>query len=200
VVEGDSNFHFPNQPMMLLPVFTDHEINDTLRDARVPVMMVQSRGVDVLENVRSTLNIQPVLSTTMSAYGKNDPDSQTINREPGDIDGPFNLAVAVTENLFVGDATINTKIVAMGTSFLFSEQINQMVGGSNTVFFLHVLNWLADKTEADTVFVAPTMLQGPERLVLTQGQANIIRINVIFILPIVIFLIGIVIWLKRRHK
>ena len=61
-----------------------------------------SGELKTLDNIRDSLDIQSILTTSDSAYSKTDLENmQTMEKEDSDIDGPFDLGVSITED--VGD-------------------------------------------------------------------------------------------------
>ena len=58
------------------------------------------RGIETLDDVRDSIEITPLLTTSDSAYSKVDvANMESYEKEEGDIDGPFNIGVYITEEL-----------------------------------------------------------------------------------------------------
>lgn len=100
VVEGSSGNYYPSYPSYLLPTIESHTITSTLSDDSKYVLLPSAQGIEISDDVRDTVTISTLLSTSDSAYSKvNVTTATTTEKEDGDIDGPFALAVAVTETI-----------------------------------------------------------------------------------------------------
>ena len=77
-----------------------------------------------MDDVRDTVTINSILTTSDQAYSKTDLNSDTLEKEDGDEAGPFDLGVSITETL---DDDKETQIVYYSTSNLMESQVNQMV-------------------------------------------------------------------------
>ncbi len=106
--------------------FRGKKLLTTLIDLRYYVLVPYAQGIKQLEDVRDTVKIESILTTSDQAYSKTDLNSNTIEKEDGDVEGPFDLGVSITESL---DDDKETQIVYYSTSNLMDSQTNQMVSG-----------------------------------------------------------------------
>ena len=56
------------------------------------------RGIQKTDDVRDTVTIDSILTTSDQAYSKTNMQSSQIEKEDDDVNGPFDLGVAITEN------------------------------------------------------------------------------------------------------
>ena len=68
---------------------------------------------------------------------------------------------------------------------------------ANAEYVMNMLNTLTERS--DVITVAPKELGGSE-LGINQLQANIISAVLVYVIPILIIVAGLVSWLRRRHK
>ena len=61
--------------------------------------MPYAQGIKKTDDVRDTVTINSLLTTSDSAYSKVDVNSGAIEKTDDDIDGPFDLGVSITETL-----------------------------------------------------------------------------------------------------
>ena len=79
--------------------------------------MPYAQGIQKSEDVRDTVTIESLLTTSDSAYSKTDVNSGTLSKEDGDVDGPFDLGVSITETV---DTDKETHIIYYSTSNTFN--------------------------------------------------------------------------------
>lgn len=196
IVEGNANNYYSNNPVWLLPSMAQHDItNDFIsKNYRVflPCDYVGVRGVETMSLKKNSTTIEPLLYTSSAAFGKANPDAQTINKESGDVDGPFNIAVAIKDSYYT-DVQHDTKLVVVGSTYLLDSRI----GDTNYEFIINAANWLQDKQ--DTIYIRPKTMSNTS-LSMDQGQAITIMVFSVIVLPAVIIGTGLFVWLRRRHS
>ncbi len=195
VYEGDES-KYMIYPYAVLPELQEHEINNTLIAKNYKTLAVACQNIKNTDIKKQGLVIEPILKTTKNAYIKGS-SNQSANKEAGDIEGPFNLAVAVTDSTYTDKEHI-TKLVVTGCSYyLIDPNTDSMVNNTNSTFVVNALNWLNDNT--DTVYISPKNLQSSS-IVIDQAATTNIKILSWLLVPGAIFLVGFVVWIKRRNK
>jgi ABC-type uncharacterized transport system involved in gliding motility auxiliary subunit len=111
-----------------------------------------------------------------------------------DRPGPVSVAVAAERGPVPGiDVQIQpTRVVVFGDSDFVS---NAALTGGNADFFMSALNWLLERPEL--MAIAPKSVE-QNRLDLTHVQLRTLHWIVIVILPLLVALIGALVWLRRR--
>lgn len=193
IYEGSSNNYYM-YPYYLLPEKGSHDITDPLINGNYHILQPISHGITIQDSYRSTLNITGLLNTTDGAYAKTDPNNAAaMEKEDGDIAGPFYTGVAITEAFDDKE----TRIVWFSSSSLLSESINQMVAGANYNLVLNSIGWMCDREE--TISIRAVDLS-TETLLVTDMQKNIWSVVLCFILPVSVIVLGFIIWTKRRKR
>ena len=146
------------------------------------------------DDVRDTVNIESLLTTSDSAYSKKNVNSGNLEKEDGDVDGPFDLGVSITETV---DDEKETHIIYYSTSNLLQSQVNQMVSGGNEKLVMASLSSLVDTEDGTTVSIPSKSLE-VSYLTMTAYDASFWKICTIGLIPGAFLLIGFMIWLKRR--
>ena len=128
-------------------------------------------------------------------WGETDPDTEHATFDPAtDIAGPLPLAVAVETSKPHGvDVDIGvTRLVVIGTSRFVD---NSSLGGGNLDFFMNSVNWLLQREQL--MAVSPKV---PDefRLDMSPSQQHAVYMLVIGGLPLLVAILGIVVWLSRR--
>ena len=197
VIEGDQKNYYLGNPLNLLPNIDQHDLTRKLLERKFPILLTQSSGADTLSVKKNSIKIEPLLTTSSQAYGKVDVNSQTIAKEAGDVDGPINIAVAVTDSYYTNEQH-TTKLVFAATSSILDEQINNRTGGGNYEFLIDSLNWLQDKE--DSVFIPSKTPNTNYQLTMSQQQSRVLMFVSIFVIPITIIGVGLIVWLRRRYS
>jgi ABC-2 type transport system permease protein len=197
VYEGNPNFFFLNTPTALVPRFWPGPITDMFIERDFFPFFAISTGVDLLRERKVSTRYTPLVVTSDQAYGKTDPlGTQTFLREPGDISGPFSLAVAI-EDIYFLNRNFVTRIVVIGSEFVLDEGINADMGGTNWAFLSNCMDWLQDKESL--IHIPGRRPPSTVPLRMTQGQGNSIAFFSVVILPLIFAVSGLVVWLRRRN-
>lgn len=194
VFEGDSQHYAMQMPYYLVPTINSGEAVSDVASAGYYILAPYAQGIRKLENVRDTVTIESLLTTSDSAYSKKNMNSDTLEKESDDVSGPFDLGVSITENL---DDDKETKIVYYSTANLLDGQVNQMVSGGNEQLIMSSLKWMTD-TEKNTSISIPSKSMEVSYLTLTAYDASFWKICTIGLIPGVFLVAGFLIWLKRR--
>ena len=197
VIEGSTDHFVMNNPMYMLPNIAQHDLNQALLDRKFRPLLIQCSGVDTMEVRKNSIKIEPLLSTSASAYGKTNPETETIIKEEGDVQGPINLAAAVTDSFYT-DVQHTTKLVIAASPIITDDSINSMMGGANYMFLVSALNWLQDKSE--TVYIPSKAPSTATQLTMVQQEVYVLMFVSVFIIPLSIIAVGLVVWLRRRYS
>lgn len=197
VFEGDSDHFVSQNPYYLLPNIENNEITSQLSSQSRYVLAAMAQGISQIENVRDSLEISSILSTTDSSYSKTDLENmETMEKEEGDIQGPFDLGVMITEKV---DDEKETQIVYFSSQSLFDDSANAMVSGTNYELLSASLGWMCNTDETNTVSI-PSKSYDNTSLVIPAADANFWSIFVTAVLPLCVLALGFTIWMKRRKQ
>lgn len=107
VVERNASYYISGYPLFLLPVLGEHEITSPLTHEQSYILVPGAQGLTTLDDARDTLNFTSLMQTSKDAISKlKGTELDTTEKEEGDIDGPFALAYAVTEDNEDGQAPV----------------------------------------------------------------------------------------------
>ena len=194
VLEGDTNHYASGNPLYLVPDIAGSEALSGLADQNSFVLMPAAQAVETLENHRDTITVEELLTTSDSAYIKEDVENMTtLSKESGDEEGSFALGVAITEEY----GSSETKIVYLTGSSLFNESIDQAVSGGNTELLTSALSWMCDR---ETSVSIPSKSLLVEYLTLTSASAGFWSMFATAFLPVLVLVSGGIIWLRRRKQ
>jgi len=193
VLEQDAN-HYVTYPILLVPNIESHDITQNAEDDGLYAIAPGAQGIKTIESYRSTLTIDPLLTTSDSAFSKQNPNQMTTSeKEEGDLEGPFNLAVAISEK--IGEA--ETKVVWFSTSGMISDEYDSLVSGGNSSIFLGSISWMCEMKNPLTIRSIEVTY---DKLTLTEAKANFWGIVLMAGIPLVILAAGVAVIVKRRKR
>ena len=194
VFEGDNQHYAMQMPYYLVPTINSTDASSETVSGGYYVLVPYAQGIKKMDDVRDTVTINSILTTSDQAYSKTDLNSDTLEKEDGDEAGPFDLGVSITETL---DDDKETQIVYYSTSNLMESQVNQMVSGGNEKLIIESLKWMTDTEDSATVSI-PSKSLSVSYLTLTDYDAAFWKICTIGLIPGFFLVVGFAVWMKRR--
>jgi ABC-2 type transport system permease protein len=197
VIERADNRYIPQFPYALVPEMPTHTITNALEANDMLVLFPISQAVEELEIKKRSIKIEPLLVSSAKSYGKIDITSENRDQTLSDPDGPFVLAVAVTDEGEREDQ--QSKIIVTGGSFfLYPEEVLpvRLMQPGNYDFFLNCLNWLQGKEELISITPKSLMVFS---LKLNQFQFYLYAGITVILIPLLILGSGLIIWIRRRN-
>lgn len=195
VYEGQESSYMV-YPYAVLPELEEHDINKTLISKNYHTIAVACQSVVNTKLQKQGLNFEPILSTSDKAYIKTE-NNTSANKEKGDKEGPFNIAVAVTDSTYT-DKEHTTKLVVSGCSYYFIDpSTDSMVNNGNSTFMVNAINWL--NNNSDSIYIAPKSLESSS-IVVDAGSASTIKLVCWIVMPAILFIAGFVVWITRRNR
>jgi ABC-type uncharacterized transport system involved in gliding motility auxiliary subunit len=161
----------------------------------------QAVAVIPQEKPPSDVSIVPLVQTNEESWLEKDydPPKDPTFDDGRDVKGPLYLGVmigALARDVGPGQSAEQAKltgIVVIGDSDFASNQNFAEV--NNGDLFLNSVNWLAQETELITIHRSVTPFR---RLVVRSGQANFINYSSLALPPVLVLIIGGIIWWRRR--
>ncbi len=192
VVEGDQSNYSISGPLEMLPNIKSHEITAPLMNGGYYILTPVAHGITISEELPEGLTVSPLLSTSYSAFSKvAGYELATLEKEDGDIDGPFNLAVAAN------DSATGANIVWVSTSYILNDSINSQVAGANEDFFLNALGWMCEYEDAITIH---NKSLDTSYLTINDSTASMITVIIVGLIPAAYLALGIYTTIKRRKR
>lgn len=196
IMEGDLHHYIMQAPYYMIPDIESTDITKDLINENKYVLLSAAQPVGVLESYRDTLEIEPILTTSESAYLKENVETmETFEKEDVDKSGEFYAGVMVTEEI---SEDIQTQIVYYGSSSILDSTTDQYVSGGNSELLLASLGWMCEVEvpvmDVESKSVAITYLTVPEY------DASYWASITCGIIPAAFVIIGGIIWFKRRKK
>ena len=189
VVQGDREHYSFQGPAVLLPDMSSDTITDSLIEENYYPIMPISLGLTVTENTGSG-TVTELLTTSYTSYSKLAGYSMTdYEKEDGDIDGPFALAVSI-------DTAGEGKIVWFTSSYFLDDMYNATSSGANANLGMNALSSLIGETEAMAI---RSKSLNYNYLTISESAASLLKVAMIGVFPLLYLGIGIWVVLRRRR-
>lgn len=188
VVESDREHYAFGYPYVLLPELTSDDITDSLIENSYYAILPVAQGMTVSESASGS--VTQLLTTSDTAFSKAAGyDLTTYDREDGDTDGPFALAVSVeTEN--------SGGIVWFSSSYFLEDTYNAYSSGANCDLAMNALSSLV--VERESISVQSKSL-GYNSLTISDSTASLLKTLMMGVFPLVYLAVGVVIIVRRRR-
>ncbi len=189
VVEGDREHYAFQTPYVLLPELSDNTITSPLKEENYYALLPISLGLTISgDSTEGT--VESLLSTTSEAFSKAAGyELTTYDKEDGDVDGPFSLAVSITDN---GGG----QIVWFSSSAFLDDMYNAYSSGANGDLAMNALSSLIGEREAIAI---RSKSLNYNYLTISESTASLLKVMMIGVFPIAYLVIGICVVVGRRR-
>lgn len=192
IVEGDSSYSTQN-PVYIVPSMEYHDILSVIKSNNTPIVLPVAQVIENKSSKSGTVTVEPLLTTSKNSWGKLNLQATTLNKESGDLTGPFNVAVAITDKAKSTDAK-DTKLVVVSNGAFASSQF--VGNGANLDFLMNSIDWLQDKK--DSISIRPKSLSEGNITMNGMQQLSLAGV-VVIVIPAAIAIWGTVVLKKRRQ-
>ena len=190
VAENDSSKYYQN-PLYLLPTVETTDYTSDATDGYV--FLAGSCAISYPEDT-DDVTYTKLLSTSDSAVLKKDWKNITTSKaEDADENGPF------TTGLAVNDSSTGASIVVFGTPYVVDDSYDNAVSGNNADMFKDVITSMTGNVELASS-VIPVKDYTLSNITINTLQAVITGLIIMIAVPILLIIIGIVVWAMRRKK
>lgn len=190
VAENDSSKYYQN-PLYLLPTVETTDYTSDATDGYV--FLAGSCAISYPEDT-DDVTYTKLLSTSDSAVLKKDWKNITTSKaEDGDENGPF------TTGLAVNDSSTGASVVVLGTPYVVDDSYDNAVSGNNADLFKDVITSMTGNVELASS-VIPVKDYTLSNITINTLQAVITGLIIMIAVPILLIIIGIVVWAMRRKK
>lgn len=206
------------------PDYRYHPIVEPFRDPKVLTVLFGARGMKKAEEAPEGAEIREIFASNKNGWSDLDFETELKKEliemvEGRDSPGPFALGYTMERKVEIPDhgvleetpenETMNSenlpeikkkdqRIVIIGDSDFIT---NEIVGGirglaQNADLFMNSINWITGKQEGLTI--RPKELTGSP-VVMTQTQSRQVMFQTIIVTPLIVLIIGTIVWIRRRN-
>ena len=184
LAQGDLTF-------LLVRTFTEHEITQDLSAA---VLFPLARHITFDEQTGKAWDYVPLARTSPNSWAETDIKGRVVNLdEKEDIKGPLPMAAAISPKVPPEEGKPRPAVVVIGNSTFATNAFMNFPGNSD--FFLHTAAWLAEERNMMSLVPKDSALRPftPNPL-----QERALLYLQVILLPVAMFVAGILVWRKRR--
>ncbi|MCI8442069.1 MAG: GldG family protein [Provencibacterium sp.] len=195
VAETDTSKIFNYNPYFCTVEFTADDYTDEVNTTIKPSMPF-GRPLEVLYEAQSGYLTQTLLSYSDTAAVV--PVNAASDWQPAEAD--LHSVPALVRSTYLrydGLDPLQSHVFVASSASSMENALISSKSVSNADYYLQLLNTVTER--GDVISIAPKELGGSE-LGITQLQATMISSVLIYVLPILIVVIGLIIWIRRRHK
>ena len=186
VVESDREHYAFQQPYILLPDISASDMTDPLLEEGYHAIIPIAQGLTVTGSAATAL-----LTTSDTAFSKAAGfQLDTYEKEDGDTDGPFAVAVTV-------DTGNDGQLVWFSSSSFLEEAYNAYSAGANLDLVMNALSSLIGEREAVSI---RSKSLSYNYLTISDSAASMLKTWMIGLIPAAFVLYGIVTVIDRRKK
>lgn len=191
VLEGSSKYYMFQAPYVVLPTVYSSDITDSVRGKKYVVTQLAT-GITLRDDIRDTISVEKLLYTSDESYIK-PADSETLEKEEGEPQGPFYVGLALTET---ADDT-ETKIAVFSAKYFLDDSLIASSSYGNGEILINTINVFTEQENAASV---PAKSLAEEQLTITSAEGSRIAVCVAVVLPLCIIGAGIYVVVRRRRR
>lgn len=170
--------------------YTDH-YKENLKNPDIPVVTLQSRGITINdENTAHSL-----LDTTDKAG--------IMPYQPADDwdykDAVTGKTISVAAESVKSANEAESRLIVFGSDKMFSKEFLSVNSFNNSAYLVNIFNTIGDKGD-ESVTIESKSLSNTELGITDQSTAAVMMVVFVIAIPLVILIIGLVVWLRRRNK
>jgi ABC-2 type transport system permease protein len=188
VVEGNRDYYAFQAPYVLMPEMQSDSITNSLIDEHYYPILPIAGALTVGTSTNGT--VTTLLSTSDESFSKIDGYSlTTYEKEEDDIDGPFAVAVSITNDN-------EGQIVWFAASDFLEDTYNSYSSGANVNLGMNALSALVGESESMAI---RSKSLSYNYLTISASTASVLKKIMIGLFPLIYLGIGVAVVLKRRR-
>ena len=189
VVEGDAGHALYGYPYSLFPDYGTTDESTALDGVNksTHVMLSVAQGITITET--DDVTAESLLNTSEESYSKSNlNENSTSEKESGDTDGPFSLAV------WARNESTGAEVIWIGCPNVDNEQVYQSIPGNLTF-----LQGCAASMMGQDILIDTKALEAAP-ITVAASTSTTLGMVFVFILPAAVLIAGAVVVLLRRRK
>lgn len=189
LVEASADYYY-GEPTYLLPEVMNTYLTNGVYGEKY-AFVPYAQGITVTET--DDITYTSILQSSAVSYSKqNLNQSATYEMTENDLMGPFDLGVYVERTY--GENTAG--LFLFTSANIFTDAADMMVANANLTIFTNCVEEYIDGEEESIVIPVKTFTE--EALVVSVGTAMFIGLTIVLFVPVLLLILGFIIWYNRR--
>lgn len=198
IAETDTANIYNQTPYFFAANFADNDYNvydDDLRDSSLPYLAYYTRPIslafDAAGNRTAYLLLESSENSVLVPMGATEFDWEKADKDS------HGVAAVGYRRRYDGTVKYDSNVIAFGGTGLFDENLTSNSRYNNNEYSINVINKLSGKEQSLNI-VAVSF--DAEQLTPTEAVVNNIQLVFVVAIPLVTLALGVVVWVRRRHK
>ena len=200
ICESDSGKYY-NSPCVTVASDVSDNFTQDVSTEKPAILSALCRPVNTLFDEQDMVSTDAYLKSSDSAYTANVDISQTtgqVNIGDALVKGQQNYMAVGSKAKFTDDnKTLYSNVIAVGSEGMLSDTYLQYSQYQNSEYFISVINGLTGKTAGITITPKTITVNVFD---ITQQQKTVLKWTFCLGVPVVVLIVGIVIWARRKNK
>ena len=189
VIDLDPSYCFAGRAYYVMPETAYHTITAPLYENGLRVLLRMPQAISISRTMPEDASASALLYSSKSSISKVSADVKTLEKEEGDLDGPFALGAAVRKG--------ESRVVWFGSADLTDDDMDSYVSGNNKDTFINALAWISNWEQ--TISIRSTAIGGG-KLAPSDLQRSVWGIFYPALLITAVLCAGAAVYIKRRKR
>lgn len=193
---ADEDSFVGGNPVSIVASYGEHDISTPLAEKKLATVCPSSTGLELLFSEKDELKTSLLLASSAKSYAKTDVEGSDVSYQDGDTKGQSPIAALSYRTRYDGQTPHYSGMVVIGSSSMAADNLLTEANFANADFFVNIINYLGG--DQATVNITYKDISEPS-MAITNGAAVAWAVIFVVVIPMTILVIGLVIWLRRRH-
>ena len=208
VMESDSSRYMFNNPLYYISdKVVDEESGVDLISGDYSLLLTpMSVPVQQLYEANNNIVTYPILTTSESAYLQKTQDLQEMTNDEVQEDAnkadkqAYYTGMVARKSLDTSSSSSYANVIVLGSSAMITSNYLNTNTFSNASYFSDVIKYATNTTDTDNTVYSPKVQAVTYDMTATTAVVNFLGLGVFTIaIPVIVLLVGLVIYFKRRH-
>ncbi|MFT3950498.1 MAG: Gldg family protein [Oscillospiraceae bacterium] len=202
VKESNENYTVGGYPNLITEFVTSDNFTQDLKKAKASNLLLFYNARPITQLFKES-GMQITEAYVQSSSGAYATATAAVDDTAATVKGVQNGLVVASKGAFAKDAAGNdielySNILAIGSVQFLNDAYLRYAQYQNSDYILSLMNGFNDKTKT-SITIKPKTITG-NLFDLTNHQANTLKWLFTLAIPVIILIVGLVIWLKRKNK
>ncbi len=165
-----------------------------------PVLSYYARPIELRFEYSGNVSTIPLLSTSETGFVLTSEimqEYQSTGIMPNIEEKSVPMIALSNKYTFIDNEQVLSNLVVFGSDEMLNASFTETTYYNNGDYFVSIVNKISGKENG--VYIVEKDLTG-ETFQITEAQVKTLRVVIMFVLPAAVAAVGIIVWLKRRHK